>query len=82
LISEIHDETERFRGRGAFFTEYEIFGMLKKAGYSYPNRVGYSFLCDMRGRGVKLTISLRQSIFDAFLNQNTGLIVDLMPCGS
>jgi len=69
LISEIHDETRRFKGRGASFAEYEIFGMLKKAGYSYPTRVGYPFSCDTRGRGVKLTIRSDKSIFDAFLNQ-------------
>ena len=82
LISEIHDETRRFKGRGASFTEYEIFGMLKEAGYLYPTRVGYKFSCNKRGRGVILSIRSDKSIFDAFLNQNTGLIVDLMPCGS
>jgi len=80
LISEFRDETGRFKGRGAGFTEYEFFGMLRKAGYPYPTRVGYRYSCNRRGRGVVLTIRSDKSIFDALLDQNTGTIVDLKPC--
>lgn len=80
VIAEFSDETARFKGRGATYSEYELFGMLNEAGYSYPKRVGYKFICKANPDGAKLTIKSDKPFLDALLSRNTGTYFELLPC--
>lgn len=80
VISEFSDETARFKGRGATYSEYELFGMLNEAGYPYPKRVGYKFVCKANPDGAKLTIKSDKPFLDAFLSRNTGTYFEITKC--
>ncbi len=80
VISEFSDETARFKGRGATYSEYELFGMLNEAGYSYPKRVGYKFICKANPDGAKLAIKSDKPFLDALLSRNTGTYFEITPC--
>ncbi len=80
VISEFSDETARFKGRGATYSEYEFFGMLNDAGYSYPKRVGYKYVCKANPNGAKLTVKSDKSFLDALLSRNTGTYFEITKC--
>ena len=80
IFAEFGDETARFKGRGVTFTEYELFGMLNEAGYSYPNLVGYKYVCKANPDGLKLTIKSDKSFFDALLSRDTGTYFEITTC--
>jgi len=80
FISEFSDETARFKGRGAMYSEYELFGMLNEAGYSYPTRVEYKYVCKANPSGIKLTVKSDKSFFDALLSRDTGTYFEITTC--
>lgn len=80
VISEFSDETARFKGRGATYSEYELFGMLNDAGYSYPRQVGFKYVCRANPDGAKLTVKSNKSFLDALLSSNTGTYFEITPC--
>ena len=80
VVAEFGDETARFKGRGATYSEYELFGMLNEAGYSYPKQVGYKFVCKANPDGIKLTVKSDESFFDALLSRNTGTYFEITTC--
>ena len=80
VITEFGDETERFKGRGATYSEYEFFGMLNKADYEYPTRVGYRYVCAAKPDGVKLIVKSDKSFIDALLDRDTGTYLEIIRC--
>ncbi len=80
VISEFSDETARFKGRGAKYSEYEFFGMLNEAGYSYPKRVNYKYVCKANPDGAKLTVKSDKSFLDALLSRNTSTFFEITTC--
>ena len=80
VVAEFGDETARFKGRGATYSEYEFFGMLNEAGHSYPTRVGYRYVCKANPSGIKLTVKSDKSFFDALLSRDTGTYFEITTC--
>ena len=80
VVAEFGDETARFKGRGATYSEYEFFGMLNESGYSYPKRVGYKYVCKANPAGIKLTVKSDKSFFNALLSRDTGTYFEITTC--
>ncbi len=80
VVAEFGDETARFKGRGATYSEYEFFGMLNESGYSYPKRVGYKYICKANPAGIKLTVKSDKSFFNALLSRDTGTYFEITTC--
>jgi len=79
-ISEFVDETHQFKGRGAVYSEYEFFGMLNKAGYEYPRRVGYKYVCKSAPGGVRLTVKSDVTFLEGLRTRQLGTYFEIIPC--
>lgn len=80
VIAEFGDKTARFKGRGAAYSEYELFGILNEAGYKFPRYVGFVFNCKANPEGIKLFIKSDKSFFNALLSRNTGTYFEITTC--
>jgi hypothetical protein len=79
-ISEFVDETPQFKGRGALYSEYEFFGMLNIAGYEYPRRVGYKYICKAAPEGVRLTLKSDVTFLQGLRTRQLGTYFEITPC--